>query len=743
MGIRKGLRKRKHVYTKLFISYLAILCIPLLFGMFIYVQSYQENQKQADSLNKSLMQIIKNECDNQMNHVIEILNRLAFDTNVQKLSSVKQLGSSDRYNLYVLYQELKNSSFAGGDYQDVFVYFQNTNTVVSMMGSMSLEMFYHLTYENSEMNYQEFREYLSGSHFYSILPIQIGEEKSILCTLTSMNSDLGENSATIGIRMGAEVLDEKVKTAKWDERISFAIVDEENRIINTMEEEIPADAISYAGLSADQEIDLELDGEKVIGKVLDSQVMNWKYLCLMPEKVILSRAENIRKNAFIGLFLCTLTGFLISYYFTNKNYNPIKALMELFRREEKSSDGEVKDEYLWLEDQAKQFFQEHMDIQQKLKQMFLFQMLCCPYENIDHSLAQKYTESLKSPYNLVLVFFSGASEEKELEESLRSFIVTNVAGELLSEHFNIETVDMGDRAAIIVNLPSEDEIYLNIVRESLQEAERTIRDMFQFQMYCLAGGIHEGREGVHSSWLEAGEAEEYVKLLEEAIIFYPDIKNTSQRYHYPLEEENKIINALKTGDALSAENLLNKVMEENYRSKGISASMFKCLMYDMMGTIMKGADAAGQSNFFETHEIKLKGRLNVPLEDIKKEFSDLIEQLCQESQQMTGGNENHLSEEIMKYVQESYQDPDLNISQTAFHFERTPSYISSVFKRQTGKSLLKYINAVRIEEAERLLQEGYSVTETAERVGYRESRTFIRIFKENTGITPGQMKKKK
>ena len=61
----------------------------------------------------------------------------------------------------------------------------------------------------------------------------------------------------IGIRMGAEVLDEKVKTAKWDERISFAIVDEENRIINTMEEEIPAYAISYTGLSADQEINLE------------------------------------------------------------------------------------------------------------------------------------------------------------------------------------------------------------------------------------------------------------------------------------------------------------------------------------------------------------------------------------------------------------------------------------------------------------------------------------------------------
>ena len=744
MSIGKRIRKKKHVYTKMFISYLAIFCIPLLFGMFIYIQSYQENLKQADSLNDSLIQIVKNECDNQMNRVVETLNRLAFDMNVQKLSSIKEkMNAEERYKLYTLYQELKNSSFADGDYQDVFVYFQNTDTVVSMMGSMSLELFYHLTYENSEMNYQEFREYLSGIHFYNILPIDIKEEKSILCTLTSMNSKLGENSAIIGIRMGAEVLDEKVKTAKWDERIKFAIVDDQDRIINTMKDEIPKEVISYIRLSTNPEIRLESEGEKVIGKAADSQIMNWKYVCLMPEKVILSKTEMIRKNAFIGLFLCTLMGFLISYYFTNKNYHPIKDLMELFRRDEKNNDSEEKDEYVWLENQAKQFFQEHVDIQQKLKQMFLFQMLCCPYENIDHSLARKYTDSLKSSYNIVLVLFSGDAEEKELEESLRLFIVTNVMKELLAEHFNIESVDMGNRVAIIVNLPSEEEIYVTILRENLQEAERMIKEMFRFQMYCLAGGCQKGRERIHQSWLEAEEAEEYVKLLDEVIIFYQDIKNTSQRYHYPLEEENKIINALKTGDALSAGNLVNKILEENYRSKEISAMMFKCLMYDMLGTIMKGADAAGQSHFFETQEVKLKGRLNMPLDEIEKEFSDLIERLCQEGQKMAGESGNHLSEEIMKYVQEEYQNPDLNISQTAFHFGRTPSYISSVFKSQTGKSLLKYINTVRVEEAERLLQAGYSVTETAERVGYRESRTFIRIFKENTGINPGKLKKKK
>ena len=45
------------------------------------------------------------------------------------------------------------------------------------------------------------------------------------------------------------------------------------------------------------------------------------------------------------------------------------------------------------------------------------------------------------------------------------------------------------------------------------------------------------------------------------------------------------------------------------------------------------------------------------------------------------------------------------------------------------------------EAAKALLAQGTSVVETAEKVGFRDSRTFIRVFKEYTGVTPGQMKK--
>lgn len=70
----------------------------------------------------------------------------------------------------------------------------------------------------------------------------------------------------------------------------------------------------------------------------------------------------------------------------------------------------------------------------------------------------------------------------------------------------------------------------------------------------------------------------------------------------------------------------------------------------------------------------------------------------------------------------------------------TPAYLSSIYKKCTGDSLLKFINQTRIDEAERLLAEGISVVEAAERVGFRDSSTFIRTFKKFTGATPGQLK---
>jgi YesN/AraC family two-component response regulator len=78
---------------------------------------------------------------------------------------------------------------------------------------------------------------------------------------------------------------------------------------------------------------------------------------------------------------------------------------------------------------------------------------------------------------------------------------------------------------------------------------------------------------------------------------------------------------------------------------------------------------------------------------------------------------------------------------TGLHFDITPAYISTLFKKQTGDSLLEYINSVRVKEAQKLLEQGISVVDTSQKVGFRNSGAFIRVFKKQTGVTPGQLRK--
>ena len=749
--------KKRGVYLKLYGSYILILLLPLFVGAIVYAQTLKASQAQAERLNNSLMQIVKNECDNQVNEAIRNLNRIAFDTRVQMLSNEKgKFSAEDQYDMYALYMDLKNSNFSAQSYKDVFVYFKNTDTVVSTSGNMSLELFYHLYYENEEFPFPEMETYLSQFHFQDIIPIRSGNgNRELLFTLTSLNSDLGEPSATIGIRMGADVLDRRIASAKWDEQMQFLILDSRNQILNTIDEAMITDRIQYDKLEAGTDFQYDLNGERYTGLVMESQAAKWKYVLLTPARIIEQSAREIRKYCVIGLFLCIFLGFAVSYYLTNKNYNPMKELVDLFKGQQKNDTSDSTaaapvNEYQWLELQVQSFFKEHSDIkhnltenQKILRQYYLFRLLEYPLEEAGKAV-EHYVPRLTDSHHIVLLFsIEGmeAGEQAEEEAGLRRFIVMNIAGEIMGEHFNVELVEIGDMAAAVAGLPGEEEGYLDSIRECIESMRKMIREQFHFQVVALAGDVHKGLEGIHPSYQEAREAEEYVSLLETDTIFYRDIKNANKKYYYPMEMENKIINAIKAGDSRQAAELMGQVLDVNYYENKASSGVFKCLLYDMMGTLMKGADETGCGSFFERENISLQISMKQPLEEKKRQFAAITESLCREAEARKGDGGNELSDRIMEYIESEYHDPDLNISQTGFHFDMTPAYLSAMFKKQTGKSLLKYINTVRVEAAKELLAQGTSVVETAEKVGFRDSRTFIRVFKEYTGVTPGQMKK--
>lgn len=69
------------------------------------------------------------------------------------------------------------------------------------------------------------------------------------------------------------------------------------------------------------------------------------------------------------------------------------------------------------------------------------------------------------------------------------------------------------------------------------------------------------------------------------------------------------------------------------------------------------------------------------------------------------------------------------------------SYVKTVFKKHTGKSVIDAFNEMKIERAKKLIKKGIRFSEIANQLAFSSSQYFSRIFKRHVGITPMEYKK--
>lgn len=78
------------------------------------------------------------------------------------------------------------------------------------------------------------------------------------------------------------------------------------------------------------------------------------------------------------------------------------------------------------------------------------------------------------------------------------------------------------------------------------------------------------------------------------------------------------------------------------------------------------------------------------------------------------------------------------VSEVASHVKRSPNYLAALFKKEVGMSPIAYIIKKRMDEARKLLADGYSVSETADILGYCDVAHFSNEFKRIFGHRPSK-----
>lgn len=95
------------------------------------------------------------------------------------------------------------------------------------------------------------------------------------------------------------------------------------------------------------------------------------------------------------------------------------------------------------------------------------------------------------------------------------------------------------------------------------------------------------------------------------------------------------------------------------------------------------------------------------------------------------------------YIERNYAGA-LSIRALADALYASPSHLSHVFRKTQGASPMQYLGAVRVERAKVLLRAtDLPVLEIAQRVGFENTPSFDRLFRQKTGMTPTQYRRRK
>lgn len=98
---------------------------------------------------------------------------------------------------------------------------------------------------------------------------------------------------------------------------------------------------------------------------------------------------------------------------------------------------------------------------------------------------------------------------------------------------------------------------------------------------------------------------------------------------------------------------------------------------------------------------------------------------------------------IKCYIRDHYNNDSLSVKDISEHVHLTASYLCTIFKAETNKTLNQYITEYRMERAKKLLKDPrYKITEISAMVGYNDGNYFGKSFKKTVGISPSEFREK-
>lgn len=478
---------------------------------------------------------------------------------------------------------------------------------------------------------------------------------------------------------------------------------------------------------------LRLDGQDYIVLLESSSVMDWTYAFFLPLGETLAPIYRAQVTLAVFLLVLIAAGTLLIHYAMRLNYRPIRELTESLGRSGNDDIESLRDAIDSMSAQNESMRAQLMCSPdgQALKDSLLFALLKGKFDSFDafnrEAAPLKMTFDKPCYQVLMLRLFE---QEAELPRATLSAALTEALGEDFTWHFR----DLFEQSMFVC---------LVGMAENAQEAlaQRCLRlldlcaEKYGLTFTIGASNTYSDIAHISTACFEATQAvrEHFIRGRHQ-LIPYASLRTTlgtqadsmslladfsTLTPQQQMQAIRRFVDSLKEQNlpALLAKSYCNSAAQVVVSSVSTPVSLDDLFTLSYLRTVDDYLDAL--LRLIENEQIAAKAE-NSP----------------------SAENMTELLQRIFAYINAHFDNCNFSLQEAADQLDISASYLSQYFKQQTGDTLTGYVASLRIQKACTLLKTTtMPVQMVSESVGYYNQNSFIRRFKQMTGVTPGEYRR--
>lgn len=331
------------------------------------------------------------------------------------------------------------------------------------------------------------------------------------------------------------------------------------------------------------------------------------------------------------------------------------------------------------------------------------------------------------------------------DTNLWLFTVYNITNEVFSQEYNCNTLISDEKRIIcIVNRRDKADCDTHTLFSDLCAKVRdSVEKYFDFTVSIGIGSCFNGLSNIGMAYSTAIEAlkRKFYKGLN-SIIYY-SYEGKYKNMVLTLEDPEDLTICLRTGNSSRLFEHIDRLFAKAEAEK-VDKNNIQLVSVEVISIALKYMDEFGMDSGELIDDTSNVSEYICSFESVN-ELKDWIVKVFHKIvnyHNSTARKNRDLSKGLVKaaqnYIELNYIDCELSLKKVSDNLFVNSSYLSNVFKKNTGVSVIEYITKIRMKKAKKLLEtaDELHLEEISLKVGYNDPYYFSKCFKKEFGVSP-------